>query len=112
MLNDAHDSYLASRVLSASPLELVRLLYHGAIGAVQDARHRLAEGKILERSRSISKAVSILGELTTALDFERSSEIASRLAGLYDYMQKRLLEANFKQIDAPLGEVLSLLTTL
>ncbi|HUI77703.1 MAG TPA: flagellar export chaperone FliS [Bryobacteraceae bacterium] len=112
MFYGAHDTYLESRVLSADPLELVRLLYQGAIDAVQDARHYLAEGKILDRSRSITRAVSILVELTASLDHERGGEIASRLAGLYDYMQKKLLEANFQQIDAPLGEVLGLLTTL
>ena len=108
----AHDTYLESRVLSAEPLELVRMLYQGAIGAVQDARYNLAEGKILERSRAISKALRILTELTAALDRERGGDLADRLAGLYDYMQKRLLDANFQQIDAPLGEVSGLLRTL
>ena len=112
MFNSANDTYLESRVLSADPLELVRLLYQGAIGAVEDARHYLAEGNILERSRSVSKACGILVELMTTLDHERGGEIASRLAGLYDYMQRRLLEANFQQIEAPLGEVSGLLTTI
>jgi flagellar secretion chaperone FliS len=112
MFNGAHDTYLESRVLSADPLELVRLLYQGAIGSVQNAQRHLAEGRILERSRSITHAYTILTELLAALDRERGGEIASRLAGLYDYMQRRLLEANFRQIDAPLSEVLGLLTTI
>ena len=112
MFQSAHDAYLESRVLSAGPLELVQLLYQGAIGAVQDARHYLAEGKILERSRAVSKACGILTELTAALNHEAGGELAGRLAGLYDYMQRQLLEANFQQADAPLGEVLGLLATL
>jgi len=112
MYNGAFDTYLETRVLAADPLGLVRLLYQGAIGAVQDARHHLAEGKIMERSRAITKASCILIELTAALDHEHGGELASRLAGLYGYMQTKLQEANFKQIDAPLGEVLGLLTTL
>ena len=112
MFNGAHDTYLENRVLSADPLELVRLLYQGAIGSVQNARRHLADGKILERSRSITHACTLLTELLTSLDRERGGEIASRLASLYDYMQKRLLEANFRQIDEPLGEVLGLLTTI
>ena len=39
-------------------------------------------------------------------------EIGRSLAGLYAYMQNRLLEANSKQTDAPLAEVESLLATL
>jgi flagellar protein FliS len=112
MFQSAHDRYLESRLLSATPLELVHLLYQGAIGAVQDARHHLANGKIAERSRAISKACAILTELTTALNREAGGELAGRLAALYDYMQRRLLEANFQQTEPPLGEVLGLLSTL
>jgi flagellar protein FliS len=112
MFQSAHDAYLESRVLSAEPLELVHMLYQGAIGAVQDARHNLADGKIMERSRAITKACTILAELTVALNQEAGGELAKRLASLYDYMRRRLLEANFRQSDEPLGEVLGLLATL
>jgi flagellar protein FliS len=112
MVRNAQDAYLEGRVLSADPLELVRMLYQGAIGAVQDARHYLADGKIAERSRSISIACDILMELDAALDHSRGGEIASRLAALYEYMHGKLLEANCRQIDRPLGEVLGLLSTL
>lgn len=112
MWQSAHDTYLESRVLSAGPLELVRILYQTAYGAVADARRYLGAGDVLARSRAISKASEALLELTSSLDFARGGEIAQRLAQLYDYMLRRLTEANFKQIDAPLAEVLSLLTTL
>jgi len=112
MLSRAQDAYVESRVLSGDPLELVRLLYQTAIGAVVDARRHLAAGKIGERSRSISKASQILIELTAALDHQRGGDISRRLASLYRYMLGRLLEANLKQSEAPLAEVLGLLTTL
>jgi flagellar protein FliS len=112
MSNSAQDAYLESRVLSADPLELVRMLYQGAIGAVQNARRHLADGKIAARSRSVSAACDILMELHSALDYSGEDEIAGRLAALYAYIHGQLLEANCQQIDLPLGEVLSLLTTL
>jgi flagellar secretion chaperone FliS len=112
MFQSAHDKYLENRVLSAEPLELVQMLYQGAIGAVQDARHHLANGEIMERSRSITKACAILTELTTALNRDAGGELTKRLGSLYDYMRRKLLEANFRQSDEPLGEVLSLLATL
>jgi flagellin-specific chaperone FliS len=46
------------------------------------------------------------------LDHKRAGEISGRLAPLYDYMQRRLLDANMRQVDEPLAEVLGLLTTL
>ena len=112
MWQNAHDAYLESRVLSADPLELVHLLYEAAIAAVREARRYLAEGEIAARSRSITKTFSILQELVAALDHDRGGEISARLAQLYDYMQRRLLEANFQQADGPLAEVLGLLATL
>ncbi|PWU01368.1 MAG: flagellar export chaperone FliS [Terriglobia bacterium] len=112
MLQNAHDKYLEERVLSADPMELVRILYQAAIGAVQDARRHLAAGRIAERSRSISRASSILLELAAALDRDRGGEIADRLAALYEYLQGKLWQANCEQSDPPLAEVLGLLSTL
>jgi flagellar protein FliS len=107
-----HDAYLESRVLSAGPIELVRILYQTAANAVRDARRFLEQGEILARSRAISRASEALLQLTGALDVARGGEIAARLAHLYAYMLRRLTEANFQQVDAPLAEVLALLATL
>jgi flagellar secretion chaperone FliS len=112
MWNNGHDAYLESRVLSANPVELVNLLYQAAIGAVREARYHLAEGRIAERSHQINKAFEILVELETSLDHDRGGEISRRLAVLYDYMRRRLLDANMQQSEPPLTEVLGLLSTL
>ncbi|MBZ5591175.1 MAG: flagellar export chaperone FliS [Acidobacteriia bacterium] len=108
----AQEAYRTEKILSADPMELVRLLYKGAMGAVEAARLSLAAADIRGRSAAISKAFEILGELTVSLDHDRAPEVSRRLAELYDYMQRRLLAANFEQADAPLAEVLSLLETL
>jgi flagellar secretion chaperone FliS len=99
-------------ILGASPLELVRALYRGAIQSVRNARTALAEGRIRERSAAISKACAIVQELTLSLDRETGGEIASNLAELYIYIHHRLGAANIEQNDAPLAEVEKLLTTL
>ena len=112
MWNQAHDAYLESRVLSAGPVALVRILYQTAESAVRDARRHLEAGDVLARSNAISRASAVLLELTGSLDFARGGEIAGRLGQLYAYMLRRLTEANFRQQDAPLAEVLSLLSTL
>ncbi|MCU1238163.1 MAG: flagellar protein FliS [Candidatus Solibacter sp.] len=112
MWNNGHDAYLESRVLSANPVELVNMLYQASTRAVREARHHLAEGRIAERSQEINKAFEILVELEASLDHERGGEISRRLALLYDYMRRRLLDANMQQSDPPLTEVLGLLSTL
>jgi flagellar secretion chaperone FliS len=112
MWRTAHDTYLEERILSADPVELVAMLYQAAITSVGDARRLLAEGQILLRARSVSKACDILAELNTSLDFERGGEMSMRLSQLYGYMHRRLVEANSRQKDEPLAEVAGLLVTL
>ena len=105
-------AYLESKVLSASPLELVALAYEGAIEAVRNARLHLAEKRIHERSRAITKAQLLIGELQKCLDFNQGGELSLQLGRLYDYMQRKLIEANFQQTEPPLREVEELLETL
>ena len=109
MINNA---YLESRILSADAVELVRMLYQGALDAVLSARDHLAHGRIAERSTAISKAIEILMELNASLDHDNGGEISRNLARLYAYMQQRLLDANLRQADQPLAETAELLATL
>ncbi len=106
------DIYLESKVLTADPVELVCLLYRGSVDAVRDAQACLAGGRILERARALSKAHAILGHLSGTLDVERGGTLSRRLAELYDYMQRRLIEANRTQQGEPLREVERLLADL
>jgi len=107
-----NDAYLENRVLSADPLELIRMLYQAALDSVASARRHLAAGDIPARSRSIGRALAIVGELEGALDHSAGGPIARTLADLYRYIRQRLTEANLRQKDAPLAESESLLETL
>jgi flagellar protein FliS len=112
MSQNAHDTYLESRILSADPIELIRMLYEAATRAVRDARRHLAAGDIAARARSITQASAVVIELATSLDHERGGKISADLARLYDYMLRRLTEANLQQSDRLLAEILGLLATL
>lgn len=112
MVIDARLAYVENEVLQADPVSLVRMLYHGAIAAVAKAREFVRQRDIRGRSTQITKATEILNELTLSLDRQKGGEIARNLAELYDYMQRRLQEANFRQIEEPLAEVEGLLATL
>jgi flagellar protein FliS len=109
---NACEAYLESKILTADPLELVRMLYREAIESVEGARSALHAGDIPRRTQSINRALMILTELTSSLQHKDVSTIARNLSDLYDYMQRRLLEAQFQQADPPLAEVSTLLKTL
>jgi len=112
MWNRGHDAYLEEQILSADPLELIRVLYQEATRAVRKARGHLAAGEIAARARTITHAYRVLSELNRSLDHQRGGDVSRRLAGMYAYMMRRLLEANSQQSDEPLAEVLGLLATL
>lgn len=115
-MNIAFARYREAEVLGASPVELVHLLYRGAIESVSMARRHLADGSapgaIAGRSHQITRAWEILQELSGTLDHEKGGELSRNLAELYVYIQQRLIEANAEQADAPLAEAEALLTTL
>ena len=106
------NTYFEQMILSASPIELIRILYQRAASSVRDAREHLSSGRIAERAGSINNAYDVLTELIASLRPAEAPELAAKLRALYCYMQERLLEANFKQTDAPLADVLRLLTIL
>jgi len=108
----AYGNYLESEVMHATPAGLVRLLFRGALDAVAAARRHLEAGEIRERSKQITKALTIVHELVDSLDCVEGGEIADRLQHLYAYITKRLIDANAEQADGPLEEVEKLLTTL
>jgi flagellar protein FliS len=112
MLDNPYSDSLELRVSSATPLELVTILYDGAIDAVRAARRHLASGEIYARSRAVARAVNILIELTGSLNFDAGGDLSNRLAALYDFMQRGLLDANFRQTDEGLATTERLLLSL
>jgi flagellar secretion chaperone FliS len=106
------DAYLETEILSASPVRLVELLYRGAIESLRGARSAVENRQIAERNRLITKGQAILAELALSLNHERGGQLSKELVELYDYMQRRLNEANANQSGEPLDEVCRLLETL
>ncbi len=104
--------YMTQRVLGASPMELIRLLYESALRSVDVAQRALYSGDILERGQSINRAIEILSELRGALRHDVQPEYCATLAGLYSYMQRQLVRAHAEQSAVPLQEVSRLIQTL
>ena len=108
----ARDLYLESRIMSADPTELTRMLYEHAVSQVGVARAALKRGDIKTRTAAISKTLAILGELEGSLNHEVGGKISRNLARLYQYIRKALCAANLNKDDAKLAEAERLLQTL
>jgi len=112
MRTKRYQSYFEDELVDASPLKLVQLLYRGALDSIAAARRYVRLGDIHARSRAITKAMLILTELSRSLSAEQGGELSRNLAGLYGYVQKLLIQANFEQREKPLEEAEQLLETL
>lgn len=97
---------------SRSPLELVVMLYDGALRFVNDAREAHARRDLRARGKAISKTLAIIGELQNTLDMERGGAVAEQLDNLYTYINSRLLDVTIKQDIAACDEVHKLLSAL
>jgi flagellar protein FliS len=104
--------YREIEVKTATPTELVVLLYDGAIAGLREARSHLQAGDIANRARCINKVTAILTELQANLNFEVGGEIAHSLDRLYTYIRDRIFQANAKQDETPLLEAIKLMDDL
>ena len=93
----------------ASPHQLIKMLLEGALERVATASGAMARGEVAVSGESIGKAISIVDSLRVSLDREQGGQIADNLSALYDYMTRRLLEANATRDPHMLGEVAGLL---
>ncbi len=101
---------LETGVATASPHQLILMLYDGALLAIAKAGNAMQQQKVAEKGQAISQAIDIISNgLAASLDFSTADELANRLAALYDYMCRRLVHANLHDDQAALNEVTFLL---
>mgnify|MGYP000945769391 CR=1 FL=1 len=104
---------LESAVLSASPHQLVVMLFDGAHSALVRARLFLEQGNIPAKGEALSKAINIIDNgLKAGLNMEVESDLPENLAALYDYMVRRLLHANLRNDAEAIVEVEVLLNNI
>lgn len=96
-------------VESATPHRLIQMLLEGALEKINLARGYMQRGETAMKGTHISWAISIIDGLRMSLDKEAGGEIAANLDALYDYMGRRLVEANLHNDEAILNEVSGLL---
>ncbi len=109
-VNNKFNAYQANSVANAKPEELTLMLYNGLIRFIMQAQKGIEENNIQKIHDNIVKAENILLEFEATLD--NQYEISHNLFLLYDYMYRRLVDANLKKDPAILSEVLKFGTEL
>ena len=94
----AHE-YRKNAVNGASPLQLVVMIYDGALKFMEGGRHAIAHHDYERQNDQLQRAQKIVMELMSCLDMEKGGEVAKNLLSLYTYVLNELVQANLE--DSP-----------
>ena len=98
--------------MTASPAQLIAMLYERAIRALHDAVDAIRAGEIEKRCEANKKAVEIIAHLAMTLDMERGGQIAENLQHLYRFMLQQLVNVDVRNDPKPAQDVIGLLEPL
>jgi flagellar secretion chaperone FliS len=107
-INNPYAAYQNNSVNTASPGELTLMLYNGSLKFIHIAKKAIEEKNIELKNTNIQKTQAIVNELMVTLNTD--FEVSQNLMSLYDYINRRLTEANIKNDGAILEEVEGLIT--
>lgn len=104
------ERYKQDYISTASPADLVVMLYEGCIKKIKLAQIHMESGDIEQTSKCLVSAQDIIGELVNSLDM--SFEISNDLLKLYDFMMNELVQMNVKKEMDTAPAVLEMLASL
>jgi flagellar secretion chaperone FliS len=111
--NKPWDSYRKVATQTATPGQLVLMLYDGALTFLEKAltgfEHR--DPRLFNQtiSNNIIRAQAIIHEMNASLNMQAGGEVASNFRRLYNYFYRRLTQANRTKQKAPILEIITLL---
>lgn len=105
-------AYKEQSILTATPGQLVVMLYDGCHRFLFQAAYAMRDGNHLEADARLTRAEAIIDELLTTLDLEQGGEIASRLQGIYVFCNRHLIEARLQRDPSMIEKVSELMGEL
>jgi len=104
--------YQENQILSATPEQILLMLFDGAVRFTRQAINALEEGNLTRFYHGISKSMAIITEFSSSLDHTVGGELAEELDALYNFMVRELLQANLHKDIEKLRVVEKLLVDL
>jgi flagellar protein FliS len=103
MLQPAANSYKQNQMETAPPEELTLMLYNGAITFIKRTKQAIKNKDLSTAHQYNMRVQDIVDELIITLD--RKYPISEQLLALYDYLKRRLIDANISKDVSVLEEV-------
>ena len=99
-------AYATTQISTASSVQVVVLLYDGAISSMKLAQEGIVALNFHDKARFLDRALRVVGELSASLNMEEGGVVAKDLQRLYEYIQFELTQANRKnepgRLEAPI----------
>jgi flagellar protein FliS len=89
-------AYATTQISTASSVQVVVLLYDGAISSMKLAQEGIVALNFHDKVRFLDRALRVVGELSASLNMEEGGVIAKDLRRLYEYIQFEVTQANLK----------------
>ena len=105
-------AYRTTEVQSQSPLELVALLYAGALRFMHAAVAAMERGDLVAKREALSRALAVVTHLQGTLDMSAGGDVARSLDSLYDWVTSRLTDANVRKDPAPIHDAIRVISGL
>ncbi len=110
------NSYRQISAHTASPGQLVLMLYDGAIRFLEKSLSGFDMDDPVDYNQTINnnllRAQSIISELSSTLNMDQGGQLAHTLRRLYSYMDDRLTESNLRKTPDGIRDTISRLTVL
>lgn len=107
----AHE-YQKQQVNGASPIQLVVMLYDGALRFMEAGKHAIVNKNLEKQNYYIQKAQRIVTELMATLDMQQGGEVAKNLFALYGYVLNELVTANVEDQPEPVERAIRVFSEL
>ncbi len=110
MMTSPYEKYRQSSVQTATPAQLLIMLYDGAIRFARTAIDGISKQDYEKSNLNFGKAQNIVKELMITLD--QTYEVSKGLYALYEYINYLLVEANVHKSQEKVEEAIGYLTEL
>jgi flagellar secretion chaperone FliS len=99
-------AYVTTQIQTASPVQVIVLLYDGTIQAMKLAQVGIRTHNQADKARFIGRAIRVVSELSATLNMEQGGDVAKDLHRLYEFVLYELTQANLRdqpeRLDAPI----------
>jgi flagellar protein FliS len=109
MHSSAREGYLATDVMTATPQKLQLMLIEAAIRSARRGGENWRAGDDARASEALTHALEVVGEMLASLNREAATDLVKRVAAVYLFVFRNLVQANHERNDRKLEEALRVL---